>query len=375
VRGPVWDAIFMQNALWLLLLVLWLAYGRADPSAGPLDLLYFGLTALFWISHRFGSTWLVYATEAYRPLLRAQPLRFIAIPLLVAVLCFAILLPGDAALPWTRAQRVIALAIVDYVFNTWHFGAQHFGALSLYRSRAGRSASRTTRRLDRLFALGVGGALIFIADMLAGSISYPQQWLGPLPAWVVAEQAPIRFGATALLIVATAAMLVAELRAERISLPRILYVTGLAAMVAVALQPRSLFPFLVIWTSQHWILAVGIGAEAPASEPAPAQGSLRRALHALNMRPWMIIVLLMLLSVILLPLFEVEANWQAPDAVWYGDRIFGALAAGLRNSTFVPALLALGFATGFTHYLLDRAAYRFSDPKVRAAASALAVPR
>jgi hypothetical protein len=37
----------------------------------------------------------------------------------------------------------------------------------------------------------------------------------------------------------------------------------------------------------------------------------------------------------------------------------------------VPALLALGFATGFTHYLLDRAVYRFSDPKVRAAAAAL----
>jgi hypothetical protein len=375
VRGPVWDAVFMQNALWLLPLVLWLAYGRADPSRGPLDLLFFGITALFWIGHRFGSTWLVYATEAYRPLLKAQPFRFIAIPLLVAALCFAILLPADAALPWTRAQRVIALAIVDYVFSTWHFGAQHFGALSLYRSRAGRSASRTTRRRDRLFALGAGGVLIVIADMLAGSIAYPQQWLGPLPAWFAAEQDPIRFVATALLIAATAAMLVSELRAERISLPRILYVTGLAAMVGVALQPRSLFVFLAIWTSQHWILATGIGAQAPSCEPAPAQGMFRRALHALNTRPWMLIVFLMLVSVILLPLFEVEANWQTPGAAWYGDRIFGALAAGLRSSTFVPALLALGFAAGFTHYLLDRAAYRFSDPKVRKAASALVLPR
>jgi hypothetical protein len=371
VRGPVWDAVFVQSALWLLPLVLWLAYGRANPSAGPLDLLYFGITALFWIGHRFGSTWLVYATEAYRPLLKAQPIRFVAIPLLVVVLCFAVLLPPDAALPWTRAQRAIALAIVDYVFSTWHFGAQHFGALSLYRSRAGRSAGCTTRRLDRLFALGAGGVLIVIADMLAGSIAYPQQWLGPLPAWFAAQQASIRFGATALLIAATAAMLVAELRAARISLPRILYVIGLAAMVGVALQPRSLFVFLALWTSQHWILATGIGAQAPSAEPAPTRGWLRRALHALNTRPRMLIVFLMLISVILLPLFEVEANWQSSGAVWYGDRIFGALAVSLRNSTFMPALLALGFAAGFTHYLLDRAAYRFSDPRVRAAASAL----
>jgi len=33
---------------------------------------------------------------------------------------------------------------------------------------------------------------------------------------------------------------------------------------------------------------------------------------------------------------------------------------GLRNSVWVSALLALGFASEFAHYLLDRAVYRFS---------------
>jgi TonB family protein len=37
----------------------------------------------------------------------------------------------------------------------------------------------------------------------------------------------------------------------------------------------------------------------------------------------------------------------------------------------MPVLLALGFATGFIHYLLDRSVYRMSDPQVRAAASGL----
>jgi hypothetical protein len=365
----VWDAVFIQNALWLLPLALWLAW--KSPSRGPLDALYFVLTALFWIGHRLTSTWLAYGTQAYRPLLRAQPVRFIMVPLAVTILCFAILLPPDNALPWTRVERAIALAIVDYAFNTWHFGAQHFGALSLYRARAGRS--QTARRSDRLFALGIGGALIFVADLLAGSVAYPERWLGPLPAWFAADQHPIRLAATALLIAATAAMLVAELRAAPISLPRILYVLGLAAMVAVALQPRSLFLFLVIWTSQHWVLAVGLGAQTPSAAAEPARG-LRRALQTVNRRPWILIALLMAVSVILLPLFEVEANWQTPGAVWYGDRLFGALAAGLRTSAWVPALLALGFATGFVHYLLDRAVYRFSDPAVRAAAAGLVSP-
>jgi hypothetical protein len=77
----------------------------------------------------------------------------------------------------------------------------------------------------------------------------------------------------------------------------------------------------------------------------------------------------MVLSVLLLPLFEVEANRQA--GTYYGERIFGAIATGLRTSSWVPMLVALGFATGFIHYLLDRSVYRMSDPQVRAAARGL----
>src|SRR5512144_995820 len=87
VRGPAWDGVWMLSALWLAPLSLWLVRGHADPESSPLDLLYFGLTALFWIGHRLGSTWLAYCTEAYRPLLRAQPIRFIALPLLITAGC------------------------------------------------------------------------------------------------------------------------------------------------------------------------------------------------------------------------------------------------------------------------------------------------
>jgi hypothetical protein len=110
----------------------------------------------------------------------------------------------------------------------------------------------------------------------------------------------------------------------------------------------------------------------PRREAAPQGGGLRSALHALNVRPWALLALLMLLSVILLPVFEVEANWQSTaDPIYYGDRIFGAFAVALRDSFWIPALLALGLASGFVHYLQDRNIYRMSDPGVRAAASGL----
>jgi hypothetical protein len=369
VKGPVWDGVWMLNAIWLLPLVLWLAHGKSDPSRGPLDVLYFAITATFWIGHRLCSTWLAYCTEAYRPLLRAQPLRFIAIPLAVMAGCFAILLPADWALPWTRGERIVWLAILDYGVGTYHFGAQHFGALSLYRTRAGRGLE--TRTLDRWFALGVGGGLVFLSDILAGAVSYQDRWIDRWlsPALLTQIEQTIRLDAMVLLLAATIVMLFAELSAQRRSLPRVLYILGLAGMVAVALQPRSLFLFLVLWTSQHWILATGLATRTPNGEPAPGRGRLRRALHALNTRPWAILVLLALVSVLLLPVFEVEA--VGGKCAYYGDRIFGGLATGLRTSSWVPALVALGFATGFIHYLHDRNVYRLSDPSVRAAAKGL----
>jgi hypothetical protein len=352
-------------------LTLWLAYGHSDPESSPLDHFYFGLTALFWIGHRVCSTWLAYCTEAYRPLLRSEPLRFIVVPALVTVACFAILLPSDEALPWSRQERVVVMAILDYAFVTYHFAAQHYGVLALYRARASRATSAITRRLDRLFALGVGGVLALLADILAGSVAYQDLWIGRwvMPAWLAVNQEKVRETAVLVLLLATALMLVLEMHAARRSLPRVLYVLGLSAMVAVALQPRGLFLYLAVWTSQHWIVATGLASQTPVGEPAPTGGTVRRILHQVNIRPWAILLVLVVASVVLLPIFEVEANLDA--GTYYGDRIFGAFAAGLRTSIWVPALVAVGFASGFVHYLLDRSVYRMSDPKVRVAARGL----
>jgi hypothetical protein len=356
--GPVWDLAWLLSAIWLVPLVLVLSSGPGDPAAGPLDALFFALTALFWLGHRVGSTWLAYGTTAYRPLRKAERVRFAVVPIGIAIVCFAAMLPPDTALPWTRAQRVMGSIILDYVLNTYHFASQHFGVLSLYRVRAGRVGSGGLRRLDRAYALIVGGVLVMVAQVVAGTVSFIDVWVDPWldPAWVAAAAGTLRGAGTALAAVAAAGMLAVEARSPRPSLPRAAYVVGLAGMVAVAFHARTPFVFLVLWSAQHWIVAVGLTTWWRREPPPDRSRRLAGVLHAVNRRPWAMLLVLAAASVILLPFLEVEG--VADDGQYMRIGSSGSSRRrSARRQGFRPC--CAGLTTAFLHYWLDRSVYRF----------------
>ena len=370
IKSPAWDLVWVLNALWLAPLVLLLARGHDDVRASPVDGLFFALAVPLWFGHRVSSAWLAYATPAYRPLLATQRLRFVAAPLAIAMTCFALLLAPESVLPMPLTERVVWFAILDYLLVSYHFAAQHFGLLSLYRARAGRPSDAITRRLDRWFALVVGGGFVVVAEALAGSIAFQDRWIDPLLGADGADvfARTLHDGGIVIVVILTALMLRMELRSQRPSLPRVAYVLGVSAMVLFAFLARDPFLFLVPWSVQHWSAAMGLASLA-ASGGAQAPGAhWQRLLAPINRRGWAVLLVLAVVSTLLLPVLEVEA---VPDEYVYADRIFGDAAWWLRSSPFVPALLALGFASGFIHYLLDRAAFRFSSADVRQAARGL----
>jgi len=371
VRSPLWDGLFLLNALWLAPILL----ATSDETDRILTHsgIYLVLTALFWVGHRLSSTYLAYCTAAYRPLLRSQRTRFVLVPIGIAVTCFAILLPPDDAMGLTRTQRGLYLAILDYLLVTWHFASQHYGILSLYRLRAGQERSPGARQLDRAFALGVGGALIFGAEIVAGAVAFQPTWVDPVidPGWLAGVSASARAVGSAIVVAATVVMLCFEIRGRRPSAARALYIAGVSLMAIAALH-MDFFVFLILWTAQHWIAAMGLSMLVAKGDPEPGPSPWYRGWHALNRRAWPVLLLLTAASLLLLPVLEVEA--VDASGSYYGDRIFGALGEALRSSPLVPALLALGFTTGFVHYALDRAAFRFSHPEVRRAAKGLLDP-
>jgi len=370
IKSPAWDLVWVLNALWLAPLVLLLVQGHDHARTSPVDGLFFALAVPLWFGHRVSSAWLAYATPAYRPLLATQRLRFVVAPLAIAVACFALLLAPESVLPMPLTERVVWLAVLDYLLVSYHFAAQHFGLLSLYRARAGRASDAITRRLDRWFALVVGGGFVVLAEALAGSIAYQDHWIDPLLGAGGADvfARTLRFGGIVFVVTLTALMLCVELRSQRPSLPRVAYVLGVSAMVLFAFLARDPFLFIVLWSVQHWSAAMGLTSLA-ASGGAQAPGAhWQRLLAPINRRGWAVLLVLAVVSTLLLPVLEVEA--VSTEHV-YADRIYGNAAWWLRSSTFVPALLALGFASSFIHYLLDRAAFRFSSPEVRQAARGL----
>jgi len=370
IKSPAWDLVWVLNALWLAPLVLLLARGHDDVRASPVDGLFFALTVPLWFGHRVSSAWLAYATPAYRPLLATQRLRFVVAPVAIAVACFALLLAPESVLPMPLTERVVWLAVLNYLLVSHHFAAQHFGLLSLYRTRAGRASDAIARRLDRWFALVVGGGFVVVAEALAGSIAFQDRWIDPLLGAARADvlARTLRDGGIGFVVTLTGLMLIVELRSQRPSLPRVAYILGLSAMVLFAFLARDPFLFIVLWSVQHWSAAMGLASLAASGGAQAPRAPWQRLLAPINRRSWAVLVVLAVVSTLLLPAMEVEA---VSDEYAYADRIFGDAARWLRSSPFVPALLALGFATGFIHYLLDRAAFRFSSPDVRHAARGL----
>jgi len=374
IKSPAWDLAWVLNALWMAPLVFVLAWGHDDVRASAVDMLFFALAVPLWFGHRVASVWLAYATPAYRPLLSSQRGRFVVAPLVITAVCFFLLLAPESVVPVPLDERVVAIAVVDYLLVSYHFAAQHYGLLSLYRSRAGRGPDALARRLDRWYALVVGGGFVVVAEALAGTVAFQDRWMDPLMGAVGADLVArtLRDGGILVVVVLTVLMLRVELRSPQRSLPRVLYVLGVSAMVLVAFLARAPFLFIVVWSVQHWSAAMGLTSLA-ASGASEAPGTRwHRLLAPVNRRGWAVILVLAVLSALLLPFMEVQA---VSDEYAYADRLYGAAALWLRSSPFVPALLALGFASGFIHYVLDRAAFRFSSPDVRQAARGLLQPR
>jgi hypothetical protein len=340
IKSPAWDLVWVLNALWLAPLCPAAGGAYDDVRDSPVDWLFFALAVPLWFGHRVSSAWLAYATPAYRPLLTAAAAlrrraaghrRWRASRFLLA--------PGETCC--RSAERARASGpIVDYLLVSYHFAAQHFGLLSLYRGRA-RARLGTVRATARsvVRAASWAAASSWCAEALAGSIAFQDRWMDPLLGGAARTRSrrPLREGG-----------MLCRAWPDRADAAR------RTALAAASLPPRGLCRSASRrWCC--WLLARPRSCSSccgACSTGAPRWGSLARGAgapqapgarwHALlapiNRRGWAVVLVL----AVLVRLAAAVAGGRGGADEYATPTPLRRSCAVAALSPFVPALLALG---------------------------------
>src|SRR5262249_24483456 len=155
--------------------------------------------------------------------------KFTVVPLAVALgsiaLGYAIGATGTfpRQLPITSAQSLWALYLgLFWVGHFWHFGNQDFGVLSIYRAKAGQTTLRD-RKIDKAYGVAMMFVIqpcVYLKAVSRSPLSEAVFSFAPFSRDAVAVAAA---WATATAVGLTAAVVVYELRKERVSLPKLAY--------------------------------------------------------------------------------------------------------------------------------------------------------
>ena len=156
--SPAFDLLFVANLAWLILLLP----GFATDSGTAID---FWQVYFITLPHRW-MTLLLVAVDPDRRGSKSSRLGLIAT---VAALLVAGIYFGTGGLT--------CLAIVDFAWNAWHFGAQHAGILRMYSLKAKAAPSQIERWGVRLF---VSYALLRTASWATGWAAGSEQFMQSL---------------------------------------------------------------------------------------------------------------------------------------------------------------------------------------------------
>ncbi len=359
LRSPLWDGFWILSGLWLLVPVL-LSPVLAETNQWMLVAAVYTL----WLPHRFATAFNAYCLPDYRNLIHAQWRRFFMLPAAIFVATFVFVFLPEMLLPLPLTTRVQVLATIFFVYNSYHFGVQHFGVLSIYRIRAAQPQDPQAKRYERWYCILVGAILVCVAQILAGaevvrdSLMYeavPLEWLHS--AMTIA-----RWIAVPVIVLLTVGLLLVEARNPRRSVPKMLYIFGVGTqgVLAYFLSP---VPFLVLWGVQHWLVSVALtalisGNDHPKEVPSSAWYRFWGLFYG---RFWPTVLVLIVSTIVLVPLFELSLHSGRPR-----EGFLQTIATMLgQHPWLVRTLLWLNFATVYMHFVMDRAVFRFSHPDVR----------
>jgi hypothetical protein len=177
ILGRGCDAVLIANVFWPVLLLLQSAPGFEGRSGIQFWQLYFITTPHRW------ATLLIVLLDRER--FQQRKTAYAAVAVVVFITCVSVRI---------TTGTLTCLLALDYLWNAWHFAAQHHGIYRIY-SRLGSAVTSVSIRLEKwLFR----SFLLYVILRTASSASAPLEidaWLGPadwlslaIPAWFVSRE-------------------------------------------------------------------------------------------------------------------------------------------------------------------------------------------
>lgn len=216
--SPSLDLLLIANIGWpLLVLVAWL--GSVPAQADWQFLQVYFLTT----PHRWLTLFLVWGDAKRR---ESHWVSYLGVLLAIVLVC-VLVQAGTGALT--------CLVAADFLWNIWHFAAQHHGIYRIYSAAAYPSG----RWIERMLRIGIRGSIVYVALRASG--------------WVTLPSSPGMFVADAMAIVTLATILVVAIIRYRVSMSGSIYLASISMLYLAWLLAE-------IGGFRDWILPLAIAS-------------------------------------------------------------------------------------------------------------------
>lgn len=342
------DLFFIHSAFWIFPLFFLIA---------KLDMYYLRFSAAFVfiiirLVHTYLSMYLCIGHPLYRPIANKQKWRFYGIPgLIIAGITLFFILP-DSLLSWSTRTRFEFYSFVVFPLTYWHYAAQHYGVLSIYRARSGQKLSSKDVWWEKFYChFSIG----FLITMLTLKNFYDVTFFGAsFKSLLFIDYVNWNFITAMVLLPLTGFMIFKELKYEKPSFLKILYMVSMAMMVSV-ITVDNLFISWMLIDMQHFMVVIALGGHMLSRTDARPNFYLKLGV---------LLIISLLMSVVY---YYFDAHGVANKH--YGT-VLGFLPQHGKDSLQL-FFYGLFIAIGIAHYYYDRLAFRFSDKEIGAVAKKL----
>lgn len=342
--SKTWDSVFILNGYWLFLIALIFM-----PFVSSNDFYEYGALCaalLFSAGHLISPILTISFDSALRKSLFTERKIYILYALIALTIpSYAILLSYQLGGLELCKQTFLCLGVALLIWDTWHFSAQHFGVLSIYRILS-KDFNLKSRITDRIYT-------VFMVCILLPLSWYANAYdVGLLQTYLPTLEKPI-FLKSLIYLLAVLSLVFILIYENKKLLPhktKILYEVFIFIQVVTSVFLPLHFVFILYMTS-HWIIEISL--------ISLIQKENLKSPHSSFKWVFLSFVFFSILFQVTIGIPDLILNTIGLN-VSSKDLSFVESASSLWG--LVPGLFLSVF---FLHYISDRFLFSFKDPVIK----------